>query len=209
MTHGHRDFTVCSCSSLPVLLPGASSSSVPLTALTCSVTAVVSGEPVMRSARANARRRIAASRHAWSGCNHAPRPGSFLAGSTVTAGSPFPPTATIRSSTTASSRFRQPTHVRTGPTGVSGLRPCAEADLSRWITAESTVTVPAIDKRRCRSSVLVVRRRYRSRTAPCADSALDSSLFSGAASLRMSIRQPVRRAARRAFWPSLPMASES
>src|SRR6476469_5404363 len=31
----------------------------------------------------------------------------------------------------------------------------------------------------------------------------------GAASLRMSIRQPVRRAARRAFWPSLPIASDS
>ena len=32
---------------------------------------------------------------------------------------------------------------------------------------------------------------------------------SRATSGRMSIRQPVRRAARRAFWPSLPMASDS
>src|SRR5204862_27525 len=31
----------------------------------------------------------------------------------------------------------------------------------------------------------------------------------GASSERMSIRQPVRRAARRAFWPSLPIASDS
>ncbi len=91
-----------------------------LAALKCSTTAVVSGEPVMRSARTNARRRIAASRHCGSGCNQAPRPGSFLAESTVTAHSPFPSsTATTRSSSTASSRFRQPTHVRTGPFGAS------------------------------------------------------------------------------------------
>ena len=138
MTHGHRDFTVCSCSSLPVLLPGVAG---PPAALKCSTTAVVSGEPVMRSARTNARRRIAASRHCGSGCNQAPRPGSFLAESTVTAHSPFPSsTATTRSSSTASSRFRQPTHVRTGP---SGRRCGATAEVSRWITAESTVTAPA------------------------------------------------------------------
>ena len=130
---------MCSCSSLPVLSPGVSSPSVLLTALTCSNTAVMSGEPVMRSARTNARRRIAASRHARSGCSQAPRPGRFLAWSTVTACSPFPSTATTRSSSTASSRFRQPTHVRTGPSG----RRCAEAEVSRWITAESTVPVLA------------------------------------------------------------------
>jgi hypothetical protein len=120
-------------------LAGVSDTSALLPALTCSITADMSGEPVMRSARANARRRIAASRHCRSGCNHAPRPGSFLAGSTVTAQSPFPPTATTRSSSTASSRFRQPTHVRTGPPG----RRCIRAEVSRWITAESTVTVLA------------------------------------------------------------------
>lgn len=113
-----------------------------LTALTCSTTADTSGEPVMRSARPKARRRIAASRHCGVGCSHAPRPGSFLAGSTVTARTPFPPpTATTRSSSMASSRFRHPTQVRTGPTGSSGLRRCAEAEVSRWITGESTVTV--------------------------------------------------------------------
>ena len=36
-----------------------------------------------------------------------------------------------------------------------------------------------------------------------------SSGTTGAASERMSIRQPVRRAASLAFWPSLPIASES
>jgi hypothetical protein len=111
--------------------------------LKCSNTAVVSGEPVMRNARANARRRIAASRHCGSGCNQAPRPGSFLARSTVTACSPFPSTATTRSSSTASSRFRQPTHVRTGPpVGVMALL-CIRAEVSRWITAESTVCLLA------------------------------------------------------------------
>ncbi len=106
----------------------------------CSSTADVSGEPVMRSARANARRRIAACKHCWSGCSQAPRPGRLPAASTVTANSPFPPlTATTRSSSTASSRFRQPTHVRTGP---SVLR-CGEAEVSRWITAQHTVTILA------------------------------------------------------------------
>jgi len=99
-------------------------------------TADVSGEPVMRNARANARRRIAACKHCWSGCNQAPRPGRLPAASTVTAQSPFPMLrATTRSSSTASSRFRQPTHVRTGP---SVFR-CGEAEVSRWITPESTV----------------------------------------------------------------------
>ena len=123
---------------------GASGTLAPLAALTCSNTAVVFGEPVMRSARTNARRRIAACKHSWSGCTQAPRPGSFPAGSTVTVHAPFPSsTATTRSSSTASSRFRQPTHVRTGPTGESVARTCSAAEVSRWITAESTVTVPA------------------------------------------------------------------
>jgi len=81
-----------------------------------SVTPEMSGEPVIRNARANARRRTAAWRHCRSRCNHAPRPGRRLATSTVTAHWPFPPhTATTRSSSTASSRFLHPIHVRTGP----------------------------------------------------------------------------------------------
>jgi hypothetical protein len=130
MTHGHRDFTVCSCSLLPVLLPGVSS------ALMCSTTADVSGEPAMRNARAKARRRIASCAHCGAGCSHAPRPGRLPATSTVTA-LPLPvDTATTRSSPTANSRFRQPTHVRTGPP----VRRGAKAEISRWITAKSTFT---------------------------------------------------------------------
>jgi hypothetical protein len=109
---------------------------------TYSVTAVRSGEPVIRSARTNARRRIAACRHCGSGCSHAPRPGRLPAVSTVAAHAPFPPTATTRSSSTASSRFRHPTQVRTGPTGRSAARPCRDTEVSRWITAESTATDP-------------------------------------------------------------------
>jgi len=106
-------------------------------ALTCSITAVVSGLPLMRSARTNACRRIAASRHCGSRCNQAPRPGSFLAVSTVTAHLPFPSsTATTRSSSTASSRLRQPMHVRTGPSGLL----CGAAEVSRWITVQSSHT---------------------------------------------------------------------
>jgi len=100
-----------------------------------STTAEVSGEPVMRNARPNARRRIASRRHCWSGCNHAPRPGRLPAESTVTAQLPFPSgTTATRTSSAASSRLRHPTHVRTGPT-VASVRWRAEAEVSRWITA--------------------------------------------------------------------------
>jgi hypothetical protein len=135
MTHCHRDFTVCSCSLLPILLPGGSSAPM------CSTTADVSGEPAMRSALVKARRRIARCRHCGTGCNHAPRPGRVLPVSTITAYSPFPlDTATTRSSSTANSRFRHPTHVRTGPPTCL----CAEAEGSRWITAQSSVTQPMV-----------------------------------------------------------------
>ena len=184
MTHCHRDFTVCSCSSQPVLLPGAPS------AAKCSRTAVVSGAPVIRSARPKARRRIAARRHCWLGCSQAPRPGRLPTVSTTTAYSPFPlDTAATRSSSTASSRLRHPTHVRTGPADPIGPgRRCAEAEVSRWITAQSTVSLAGLRNRR--------------------------GYFPGwpwatSASLRMSIRQPVSRAASRAFCPSLPIASDS
>ena len=134
MTHCHRDFTVCSCSLLPVLLTVVSSSLKPLT---CSTTADVSGEPAMRSALVKARRRIACCTHCGTGCSHAPRPGRLPAVSTITAKLPFPvDTATTRSSSTASSRFRHPTHVRTGPS----VCLCAKAEGSRWITAQSSVT---------------------------------------------------------------------
>jgi hypothetical protein len=82
MTHGHRDFTVCSCSSLPVLLAGGSGASRDST---CSITADTSGAPAIRNARANARRRIASCAHFGRGCSHAPRPERLPAGSTVTA----------------------------------------------------------------------------------------------------------------------------
>lgn len=75
------------------------------------------------------------------GCTHAPRPGRLVPVSTITASSPFPSdTATTRSSSTASSRFRHPTHVRTGPS----TRLCAETEGSRWITAQSSVTYPMV-----------------------------------------------------------------
>jgi hypothetical protein len=137
-THGHRDFTVYSCSLLPVLLPRGSSV---LRKSKYSATAEASGEPAMRSARAKARRRIASRAHCGTGCSHAPRPGRVPAGSTITAYLPFPSdTATTRSNSTANSRFRQPTHVRTGPS----VRRCADPEVSRWITAQSTATGGAV-----------------------------------------------------------------
>lgn len=145
MTHGHRDFTVCSCSLLPVLLTPRGSGT-PRDSR-CSTTADKSGEPVMRSALVKARRRIACCTHCGTGCSHAPRPGRLLLVSTITACLPFPSdTATTRSSSTANSRFRHPTHVRTGPS--TRLR--AETEGSRWITAQSSVTYPIVrTARRC------------------------------------------------------------
>ena len=81
MTHGHRDFTVCSCSLLPVLLAGGSGAS---SDSTYSITADTSGVPAIRNARANARRRTACCAHFGVGCSHAPRPGRLPAASTVT-----------------------------------------------------------------------------------------------------------------------------
>jgi len=191
MTHGHRDFTVCSCSSLPVSLAGWASSAK------CSTTSDVSGGPSIRSARAKARRRIAADRHRSSGCSHAPRPGCEPDVSTVTANCPFPiDTATTRSSTTANSRVRQPMHVRTGTVRVPAT------GLSRWITGQSTSPTATSEPSF----------RYCCRPAPSgAPGGVDGGASSSATttSLRMSMRQPVRRAANRAFCPSLPMASDS
>jgi hypothetical protein len=104
----------------------------------CSTAADVSGVPVMRNARPKARRRIAARRHCGLGCSQAPRPGRLPAVSTVTAYSPFPvDTATTRSSSTASSRLRHPIQVRTGP--------ASEVEVSRWITAQSTVITSTVE----------------------------------------------------------------
>ena len=151
MTHGHRDFTVCSCSLLPILLPGRSGA--PRTSM-CSTTADVSGEPVIRNALVKARRRIACCTHCVTGCSHAPRPGRLAPVPTITAYSPFPiGTATTRSSSTANSRFRHPTHVRTGPTVLLCALLVAhlvwEAEGSRWITAKSSVTQPMVRTARC------------------------------------------------------------
>ncbi len=142
MTHGHRDFTVCSCSLLPILLPGRSCAPRPSM---CSTTADVSGEPVTRNALVKARRRIACCTHCGLGCNHAPRPGRLAPVPTVTACSPFPiGTATTRSSSTANSRFRHPMHVRTGPSVLLCVHLVLGAEGSRWITAKSSVTQPMV-----------------------------------------------------------------
>ena len=113
-----------------------------------STTADVSGEPVMRNARAKARRRIAACRHCWSGCSQAPRPGRLPAASTVTAQSPFPssqrPLEAVRRPTLASGirRTSAPVHpyrsMRARPKSRAGSR------------LESTVTASRGSEPRCR-----------------------------------------------------------
>jgi len=103
------------------LLPVVSRSGVsrtPLTTIRCARTAVTSSGPGTRSARGNAERRSARSRHSGTGCNHAPRPGSRRRGSGVTT----PSTATTRNRPSAGDRVRQPTHVRIGA-GRAGVEP--------------------------------------------------------------------------------------
>ena len=65
-------------------------------------------DPAVRSARGNARRRRARSRHARLGCRYAPRPGSRACGS----GWMTSPAATRRSRLDFSARSLQPTQVR-------------------------------------------------------------------------------------------------
>ncbi len=72
---------------------------------------------------------------------------------------------------------------------------------------------PAADARALRAREASRRRAYRvRRLGPPAHGSPGSPSAAGdvpSVSLWMSIRQPVSRAARRAFWPSLPMASDS
>jgi hypothetical protein len=102
-----------------------------LTAPMWARTAAVSSGPWTRSARGNAERRSARSRHSGARCNHAPRPGSRRRGS----GTSAPATATTRSRPSACARLRHPTHVRTGPAENRGSvaevgRASAEPELS-------------------------------------------------------------------------------
>ena len=132
-THGHRrNFTVCSCSSLPVLLrPGADER--------YSTTADVSGEPVMRNARAKARRRIAACRHRSSGCNQAPRPGRLPA--CVNGHGPLTvPVRHSHHSEQIDGQLSLPAPDACPHRSFGAAMPVIGAGVSRWITAQSTVT---------------------------------------------------------------------
>ena len=120
---------------------------------------------VCRSARENARRTVACSRHCLSACNHAPRPCADVDSSTTT----LPSTTTNLTSDDRSSVERHPMHVLTD------------------------VILPPWEHRVGRVG------------SGLAYAAYDSITESG----WMSILAPVSLAANRAFWPSLPIASES
>ena len=121
-----------------------------------------------------------------------------------------------RTISASSRRLRQTTHVRSGRYASSSTivslgplldhRPRPPTRLSAVVThlvdrpPSSAPSSPGDrpDGRRRRS-----RRPRRSTTSSTTSSSTPSF------SERMSMRHPVRRAARRAFWPSLPMASDS
>jgi hypothetical protein len=91
--------------------------------LTQSATAVWSGAVLQRSARPNARRRTARSRHETTGCSEAPRPGRRCSGSGRTTGMPSAPgPRTTRRSADRLSDPRHPMQVRNGPPGRSPVR---------------------------------------------------------------------------------------
>jgi hypothetical protein len=106
-----------------------------LTAAMWARTAAVSSGPGTRSARGNAERRSARSRHSGAWCNQAPRPGSRRRGS----GTSTPAATTTRNRPSACARLRHPTHVRTGPAtdrgSVAGIGP-ARADPELWAGTE-------------------------------------------------------------------------
>ncbi len=92
-------------------------------ASTQSVTAEWSGGVLLRSARPNARRRTASSRHERTGCSHAPRPCPRCSGSGRTTGMPSAPgPRTTRRSADRLSAPRHPMQVRTGWPGRSPVR---------------------------------------------------------------------------------------
>ena len=92
-------------------------------ALTQSSTAVWSSGVLQCSARPNARRRTARSRHERTGCSHAPRPGRRCSGSGRTTRVPSAPgPRTTRRSADRLSAPRHPMQVRTGWPGRSPVR---------------------------------------------------------------------------------------
>ena len=168
--------------------PGASRA--PLAAIRCCRTAPVSSGPGTRNARGNAERRSARSKAIQDGVQ--PR---------TTSGKP-PPWI----------RDQSPVH-RDDPQQIVGRRPRAASHTGpdRCRTSGSCAQVdgpgPSVAQRPPRSLPAPGARRSTGQPTDSDSGAPD--VERGSASLRMSIRQPVRRAASRAFWPSLPMASDS
>ena len=113
-------------------------------------------EPVARSARENARRRCASSKHAWLGCRYAPRPGCRAWGS----GTMSSPAVTRRSRLDLAVRSLHPTQVRTGKLPGPGSSdrtaippislPCPHVQGIRQLPRESSDQVRAPRRRRGR-----------------------------------------------------------
>ena len=124
-----------------VLDSGVSRAPVMHTAPMWARTGAGSSGPGTRSARGNAERRSARSRHSGARCSHAPRPGSLRRGSGVST----PSTTTTLNRPSATSRCRHPTHVRTGPamdrgSGASAGRAGAEPE---WWAGVECSAAPA------------------------------------------------------------------
>jgi hypothetical protein len=105
-----------------------------------ATSAAGSGAALVRSARPNARRRRACSRHSPVGCSQAPRPGRRCRGSGLSRIAPVSPvSATTRRRADQLSVLRQPTHVRVGSPELarvaSGRSPVRSASTSLSLLA--------------------------------------------------------------------------
>ena len=146
------------------------------------------GRPPARRARAKALRRTARSKHSsWVQMRTPTRCGARRDRARRPGGHRRP-----------SRRHPQQLAFR-GPLPTSHAGPDRSRE-GRWVRACGRVCS------RATAATYRIRRPARTGRAPAA---AQPSAGSAASSERMSMRQPVRRAARRAFWPSLPIASDS
>ncbi len=96
--------------------------------------------PGRRSARGNARRRCARSKHPWLGCRYAPRPGIRARGSGTTSS----PATTRRSRSDLTARAPHPTHIR-----IAGAGRRSRGDRLAISAVKLTVPASPRDRARC------------------------------------------------------------
>ena len=182
---------------------------------------VVPSAPSARSPRAIALRATAVSAQRVVGCTQAPRPGSVAETSTTAS----PSRATTLTRRDLSARSRQPRQVLTdiilSPSETTRRSATFRELFARRFSRSFTANPGACGQSgpACQPGVTALARKAEPQhppastsirlTEPTAVSPGRDQSSSRIESGWISMRAPVSLAARRAFWPSLPMASES